>query len=120
MNGNIRTGSYGEETATKFLQKKGYSIIDRNFRSRNGEVDIVAVHDNTLIFIEVKTRTGSKFGEPAEAITYWKLRSLLNVAQYYKITHKNLPDAMRIDGVFIKFSFDGTMESIEHMQNISQ
>ncbi len=120
MGVHISIGQSGEDIATEFLRKQGYKIVARNFRIRNGEVDIIATCDNTLIFIEVKTRTGDKFGEPQEAISFRKLRSLLNVAQYYKLTHKNIPEAMRIDGIFIKFSPDGTIKSIEHMQNISQ
>lgn len=120
MTTHISTGQVGEEIATDFLREKGYKIITRNFRIRNGEVDIIATHKNILIFIEVKTRTSDEYGEAREAISFWKLRSLINVAQYYKLTHKDLPDALRIDAVFVKFFPDGTIESIEHMQNISQ
>lgn len=120
MNHHISTGHVGEEIATDFLREKGYKIIGRNFRIRNGEVDIIATHNNILVFVEVKTRTSDKYGEAREAISFWKLRSLVNVAEYYKLTHKNLPDALRIDAIFVKFFSNGTMESIEHMLNISQ
>lgn len=107
----------GEEIAAKYLQKLGFKIIDRNFRARNTELDIVAVKDNTLVFIEVKTRTSDKFGTPFEQIAYWKLKSLVKAAEFYKLTHKNLPDLMRIDAISVQYGFKGPV--VEHLQNIS-
>jgi len=107
----------GEEIAEKYLQKLGFKIIDRNFRARNTELDIVAIHDNTLIFVEVKTRSTNKFGTPFEQIAYFKLKSLIKAAQHYKITHKNLPDLMRIDAVSVQF--DLKEPKVKHIQNIS-
>jgi len=107
----------GEEIATKYLQKLGYKIIDRNFRARNTEIDIVAVYNNTLVFIEVKTRSSNKFGTPFEQITYLKLKSLIKAAQHYKLTHQELPDLMRIDAVSVQF--DSEEPKVEHIQNIS-
>ncbi|HSX40123.1 MAG TPA: YraN family protein [Candidatus Saccharimonadales bacterium] len=113
------TAILGEDIATKYLQKSGYKIIERNFRKGYGEIDIVAVKDNTLVFIEVKTRTSNKFGTPGEAITYWKLKSLIKTAQFYKMTHRNLPEALRIDAVSVKLLSNNEVEDIEHIQNIS-
>lgn len=107
----------GEEIAAKYLQKLGFKIIDRNFRGRNTELDIVAVHDNTLVFVEVKTRSSDKFGTPFEQIAYWKLKSLIKAAQFYKLTHKNLPDLMRIDAISVQYSYKGPQ--VEYLQNIS-
>lgn len=107
----------GEEIATQYLRKLGYKIIDRNFRARNTELDIVAIHKNILIFVEVKTRTSNKFGTPLEQITYWKLKSLVKAAQHYKISHSNLPEAMRIDAISILMG--GSKPEIEHVQNIT-
>lgn len=110
-------GREGEEIAAKYLQKLGFKIIDRNFRARNTELDIVAIQNNTLVFVEVKTRTSDKFGTPFEQIAYWKLKSLIKAAQHYKLTHKNLPELMRIYAVSVQYSSDGPQ--IEHIQNIS-
>lgn len=107
----------GEEIAAKYLQKLGFKIIDRNFRGRNTELDIVAVKDNTLVFVEVKTRTSDKFGTPFEQIAYWKLKSLVKAAQFYKLTHKNLPELMRIDAISVQYNFEGPR--VDHIQNIS-
>lgn len=107
----------GEEIAAKYLQKLGFKIIDRNFRGRNTELDIVAVHEDTLVFVEVKTRTSNKFGTPFEQIAYWKLKSLIKAAQFYKLTHKNLPELMRIDAISVQYGLSGPQ--VEHLQNIS-
>lgn len=113
----------GEEIAAKYLQKLGFKIIDRNFRGRNTELDIVAVQPSTgsgqatLVFVEVKTRSSDKFGTPFEQIAYWKLKSLIKAAQFYKLTHKNLPELMRIDAISVQYSYKGPQ--VEHLQNIS-
>lgn len=108
----------GEDAAVEFLQKKGYRIIDRNFRRGYGEIDIIALKDRVLVFIEVKSRTSSKFGEPRESITYFKLKSLVKTAEFYKHTHSNLPDAMRIDAIFVTI-LKGMVEDIEQVENIT-
>lgn len=112
-------GNRGEEIAAEYLRKKGFHILDRNFRIRGGELDIVATHDNTLIFIEVKTRTSQQFGTALEAITPWKLKSLIKTAQFYKVAHRNLPDSLRIDAVSVMLDLQDNLVSIEHMENIS-
>jgi putative endonuclease len=110
--------SFGEEKACEFLRKKGYKIIDRNFRKGYGEIDIVAVYKSVLVFIEVKSRTSKSFGDPLEAISYWKLKSLIKTAEYYKLIHKNLPDQMRIDAVSVMIMGKEVLK-IEHHENIS-
>ena len=117
----INEGKLGEDIATEYLRKLGFKIIERNFRLRNGEVDIIAIEEKTktLVFVEVKTRTSEKFGTPLEAITFWKLRSLTLVAQYYKMTHQNLPDLLRIDAISVKISGNEEAPIVEHIRNIS-
>lgn len=110
-------GREGEEVAAKYLRKLGYKIIDRNFRARNTELDIVAVHNKTLVFIEVKTRSSEKFGTPFEQIAFFKLRSLVKAAEFYKLTHVNLPDLMRIDAISVQYN--SKEPKVEHLQNIS-
>ena len=118
-------GRIGEHLARGFLTKNGYKIIDRNFRLRNGEVDIIAIENpndpknNVLVFFEVKTRTSEEFGTPLEAITYFKLKALTRSAQVYKVSHLNLPDAMRIDALAVIVLPNGELVNIEHVKNIS-
>lgn len=113
------SGIKGEELAVQFLLKKGYRIIDRNFRIRGGEIDIVALDGDTLAFIEVKARSTSEFGSPLEAITSWKLKSLIKTAHFYILKHPKLPSLMRIDAVAITLDEFNEINSIELIKNIS-
>lgn len=112
-------GKRGEDIAVEFLKKKGHKILERNFRKSYGEIDIISIHQNTLVFTEVKTRTSNQFGTPFESITSWKLKSLVKTAQLYKASHPKLPSALRIDAVSVKLLENGEAESIEHMENVS-
>lgn len=94
-------GQSGEDFAVKLLHKSGYKIIDRNFHSRFGEIDIIALDKDTLTFVEVKTRLSYKFGAPQEAVTLRKLYRIRKTAEYYSMLHPNLPKKMRIDVVAI-------------------
>lgn len=109
----------GEDIATDFLKKKGYKILERNFRKGYGEIDIIAVKDKTLVFIEVKTRTTDKFGTPLESISYYKLKTLIKTAEFYKSLNSKLPDLMRIDAVSVILDSNNNLIAIEHAENIS-
>ena len=89
------TAKLGENKACEYLQKLGFKILERNYRKTYGEIDIIALDKDVLSFIEVKTRTSNLFGSPLEAITPWKLRSLIKTAQFYKISHKKLPESLK-------------------------
>lgn len=118
-------GELGEQLAVEYLKKQGFKILERNFRIRGGEIDIIALDPSagsgqvTLVFIEVKTRRSSEFGTPFEAITPWKLRALIKTAQFYSIKNPNLPELMRIDAVGIVLDNEGKPASIELVKNIS-
>jgi len=116
------TAKLGEDKACEYLKKLGFKIIERNFRKGYGEIDIVAIDESSkekvLTFIEVKTRTSSSFGMPLEAITYWKLKELIKTAQFYKLTHRNLPESLRIDAVAVILS-KNEVKNIELTKNIS-
>lgn len=113
------TAKFGEEIASKYLQGKSYKIIERNFRKGYGEIDIIATFNNTLIFIEVKTRTTDLFGGARESISRSKIHTLVNTAQFYKKLHPNLPESLRIDAILINLSHKNNAEKIEHVENIS-
>ena len=94
----------GETLASNFLKENGYTILTRNYRRRSGEIDIIAMEGDYLVFIEVKTRTGTSHGHPLEAITLRKQRQISKVAQCY-LAEKNLFDtAARFDVVSIVMS----------------
>lgn len=111
------TARLGENLACDFLKKKGYKIIERNFRKGYGEIDIVATHNNTLVFVEVKTRSTNLFGGAIEAISYSKLQKLIKTCEFYKMSHPRLPEGMRIDAILIDIKNDEN--KIEHIENIS-
>ncbi|MBI2268345.1 MAG: YraN family protein [Candidatus Blackburnbacteria bacterium] len=95
------TGRLGEDLAVGFLQKQGYKILTRNFRSHFGEVDIVAQDKKTLVFVEVKMRDDYSFGYPEEAVTPRKISSIIKTGQYYKLVYPGTPSLMRVDVVAI-------------------
>lgn len=116
---NIKTGNYGEDLACKFLQKHGYKVLERNYRIRGGEIDIVARDGEYLVFVEVKTRFSHDFGPPLESITAWKIKSLLKTALFYvvKTNWGNRP--YRMDVVSIDFAVSKENPSIELIKNIT-
>ncbi|MCM8772312.1 MAG: YraN family protein [Candidatus Omnitrophica bacterium] len=94
---NIELGKIGEEKAINFLQKNGYKIIDRNFRTKFGEIDIIAKKNRKIVFIEVKTRSSDNFGLPEEAVNKKKLRKIERVGLCYMNLKKiNLPFTFEI------------------------
>ncbi len=102
--GNIQTGNYGETLACDFLKKQGYQILERNYRIRGGEIDIVAKDKDYLVFVEVKTRYSHEYGLPVESITPWKIKALLKTALFYiqKINWGDGP--YRLDLVSVDFA----------------
>lgn len=116
---HIQTGKQGEDEASVFLKKRGYKILERNFKKRYGDIDIVAKDSDTLVFIEVKTRRTNQFGSGLEAITPWKIRALVQSAHFYKLKHPELPERLRIDVVAVKLSPGGGVERIELVKNVT-
>lgn len=116
---NQLSGILGENIAVQYLSGQGYTIIERNFKKRYGEIDIIALQNDTLVFVEVKTRKGNMFGEGVEAITCWKRQALIKSAQYYKLLHPHLPDYMRIDVISIALTEDNRIDKLEHFENIT-
>jgi len=94
-------GHRGEDIAARYLQQQGYRIVQRNFRSRYGEVDIICTQQNVLVFVEVKTRTGTSFGSPEEAVTPAKRDHIRKVALIYLETCTQAFREIRFDVVGI-------------------
>jgi putative endonuclease len=94
-------GIEGEDMATKALEKKGYKIIEKNYRSKFGEIDIVAEEKGYLVFIEVKRRTSGSFGGSFDAIDERKKAHMVRSAQYYLKSHKCFDRKARFDVVGI-------------------
>ncbi len=113
------SGIKGEDIAASYLVKKGYKIIERNFRAKGGEIDIIAIDGDTLVFAEVKARSTDEFGSPLEAITYRKMKSLVRTAEFYKLRNPKLPEILRIDAVAISLDSENKVKSVELVKNIS-
>lgn len=92
-------GKIGEDIVTKYLENKGYKIIQRNFECKQGEIDIIALERNEVVFIEVKTRTNKKYGYAKEAVNKYKKRHLLNSVKYYVYLNNLVEKFIRIDVV---------------------
>ncbi len=108
-------GVRGEDMAVDFLEKKGYTILCRNYRCRSGEIDIIARKKKILCFIEVKARSTRAFGTPQEAVTPRKQHKIGRVALDFLQRHKLENNPARFDVVAVDFSCgDGVIEFIEN------
>ncbi len=117
---NKQTGDFGETLACDYLKKIGYKILERNFRIRGGEIDIVCKDKDYLVFVEVKTRYSHEYGIPSESITPFKIKALLKTALFY-IQKINWGDkGYRLDLVTVDFSKDPQSPEIELIKNITE
>lgn len=110
----LSLGKKGEELACRFLRGKGYTIVQRNYRGRSGEIDIVARDGACLVFVEVKTRSDQRFGTPFEALTPRKQAKLHRVALEYLGEHGGVDQHCRIDVVGVAA---GDETKVELLQN---
>ncbi|MCL4459365.1 MAG: YraN family protein [Chloroflexi bacterium] len=112
-----RLGRLGEAVAADYLLSHGYVIRERNFRCPLGEIDIVAMEQDCLIFIEVRARQGQGFGAPEESLTRIKQRKLRQLVEYYLSAQPNSFPSYRIDVVAIDFAPEGVTQRIELIKN---
>lgn len=110
-------GMLGERIARGFLEGNGYSIIETNYRCPEGEVDIVAQIGDTLVFVEVRTKSSRRYGTPEESITPLKKQRLRAVAAHYGQNRPNLPSAWRIDVLAIQMGRNGRVSRLELIEN---
>lgn len=107
-------GKEGEDQAAQFLMKQGYRILERNYRTRSGEIDLIALHDGAVVFIEVKTRTSDAFGAPELAVNPRKQQRMVKAALGY-IKYKRLHQVpCRFDVVAITAA---AKKEVEHIRN---
>jgi putative endonuclease len=85
----------------RYLLQRGYELVERNYRSRRGEIDLIVRQNDTIVFVEVKLRRGIGFGDPLEAVTPHKQNTLRSVAEYYLYTRKPPFDTLRFDVIGI-------------------
>ncbi|MBI1911544.1 MAG: YraN family protein [Deltaproteobacteria bacterium] len=114
----IAFGKKGEEEAERILKKQGYKIIEKNYRCRFGEIDIIAKDGDTIAFVEVKTRVNDRFGSPKSSVDYRKQKHITNASAYY-LNEKGLDDSsVRFDVVSLelggdRFSFELIKDAFE-------
>ena len=113
----MNRGAWGEELAAEYLRKRGYTILARNFRVRQGELDFVASKGRYLVFVEVKTRKDDRFAAAREFITPAKQRRLICAAEYWCIQNPtNLQP--RFDAIEVYGEAGRAHPRIEHLENI--
>ena len=113
---HIDLGVKGEKLAQEFLKRRGYHILDTNFKCKFGEIDIIATKDDEISFIEVKTRSQDLFGSPAEAVNIAKQRHIYKVAQFYILSErmKDVPISLDVVEVYL---YPKGKPRIVHMRN---
>lgn len=113
MSDKIKTGREGENMATEFLKKKGFEIVARNYRFKRAEIDIIVKKDDWLLFIEVKTRSSSAFGEPEAFVDLAKARMIFSAAEEF-IFSTDWNGHVRFDVVSVKL---GAEPEIRHFED---
>ena len=110
-------GKWGEDLAADYLQHKGYTIIERDWKSGRRDLDIVAKNGNVIVFVEVKTRRNSLYGQPEEAVDYRKLQSLQQAINHY-IKFRHISQEVRFDIISIVGTI-GSEPDIQHIQDVA-
>ncbi len=108
-------GKGAENTAARFLQEKGYTILEQNFGNKFGEIDIIAQDKDVIVFVEVKSKTGKQFGSPEEMVYPRKLSRIRRMATQY-LQGKHLP--CRIDVVAVVLGEGEEVERLTHYENV--
>lgn len=110
---NIEKGKLGENIALKYIVSKGGKIIEQNYRTKIGEVDLIVKLNGELVFVEVKSRSNINYGYPAEAVDYKKRRKITNVAKYYILNNSLENLSIRFDVIEVYFK----EKKINHIVN---
>ncbi|EHI12947.1 hypothetical protein KEK_18648 [Mycolicibacterium thermoresistibile ATCC 19527] len=113
-------GALGEQLAVGYLESRGMEVLDRNWRCRHGELDVVAADRaaRTVVFVEVKTRTGDGFGTAAEAVTTAKVRRLRRLAGLWLTVHGGGWAGIRIDVIGVRLDRSGQLRGLDHFQGV--
>lgn len=111
-------GQYGEDLAARYLVENGFTVLERNWRCAQGEIDIVAREGQTLVVCEVKTRRGLNYGTPLESITYRKLSKLRQLVGHWLREHEVRPGEIRIDIVAVLLPHGGE-PSVDHVRGVA-
>jgi putative endonuclease len=110
-------GRWGEQAAADYLSAHGYTVLERNLHTAHGELDLVAVKQDLLVFVEVKTRSSHSFGYPEDSVTLRKQAHLLSAAQEYLERHPESGETWQFDVLAIE-GRPGIKPIIEHFENV--
>lgn len=117
---NKDIGKLGEDIAETHLKNLGYVILDKNFRCKCGEIDLIAVNSGYICFVEVKTRYGTKFGTPAESVNYFKQKKISKTAEVY-ISFKKIADSnFRFDVIEVMLNNNNNEFLVNHIEDAFQ
>jgi putative endonuclease len=111
-------GARGEAIALRHLESRGYQILEQNWHVAGGELDLVAKEGDTIVIVEVKTRSGGRYGTPEEAMTPTKRRRLLRAAWTYLERKGLLESSWRVDVIAIEVRRGGGVRRVDHYQNV--
>ncbi len=114
----LQVGRLGEERAVKLLKDKGYSILERNVEDGHGEIDIIAIDKGEMVFVEVRSKTGTNFGLPEETVKYRKKQKLVRNAKRY-VNYNNIKKPYRIDVIGVVLNNQKKPKRIKHYKNIT-
>ena len=112
-----RLGQFGERLAAAHLEAEGYRIVERNFRCREGEIDIIVAKARNLVFVEVRTRRGDAMGRAVDSLTPLKGARITAAAEAYCQGRLDLPPERRIDVITIDLSPEGRVLRLEHIES---
>ena len=116
---NKTLGKIGEKIAGDFLKDNGYNIIEQNCQNRWGEIDLVCKKDDSIVFVEVKTRIGEQFGLPEDAINKNKVHKLIKNSKAYMAYKANNTYSYRIDAICVVLDENMDLQRINHYENIT-
>jgi len=117
MSQHNEVGKIGEQLAKEFLEKKGYKIIEQNYKTKYAEIDLIGENKKTLVFVEVRTKIGENFGAPEDTINKQKLWKILQNAKTYS-AFKKWKGPERIDAICIVLKPNLAIERLNHYENI--
>lgn len=117
---NKAIGNYGENLAEEYIKAMGYIVLNRNFRCKIGEIDLIAKDGDFIVFIEVKSRYGNLYGSPCESITYYKKVKIFNTAQVYILKNKLNKYKFRFDVIEVFLNKENNSTNINLIKDAFQ
>lgn len=117
MRAKDAVGRYGEDVAEAHVRNRGWDVLDRNWRTRDGELDLVALDGRELVVVEVKTRRSTAYGHPAEAVTARKLARVRRLAAQWLVAHDVHPASVRVDVIAVLLPPRGAAQ-VDHLVGV--